>query len=71
MSGLFDKLLHFDKTDLNKEMSMIDTNIRATHILTKLYLTEMKKKKQLLHAYYATVQIYIPPISVNGKNETR
>lgn len=35
---------HFDKTDLNKEMSMIDTNIKATHILTKLYLTEMKNK---------------------------
>lgn len=34
----------FDKTDLNKELSMIDTNIKATHILTKLYLTEMKTK---------------------------
>ena len=34
----------FDKTDLNKEISMIDTNIKAMHILTKLYLQEMKKK---------------------------
>lgn len=34
----------FDKTDLNKELSMIDTNIKALHILTKLYLQEMKKK---------------------------
>lgn len=34
----------FDKTDLHKELSMIDTNVKATHILTKLYLTEMKKK---------------------------
>lgn len=34
----------FDKTDLNKELSMIDTNIKAMHILSKLYLTEMKKK---------------------------
>lgn len=34
----------FDKTDLGKELSMIDTNIKATHILTKLYLVEMKKK---------------------------
>lgn len=34
----------FNETDLNKEISMIDTNIKATHILTKLYLTEMKKK---------------------------
>lgn len=34
----------FDETDLNKELSMIDTNIKAMHILSKLYLTEMKKK---------------------------
>ena len=34
----------FDKTDLNKELSMIDTNVKAMHILTKLYLKEMKKK---------------------------
>ena len=36
----------FDKTDLNKEISMIDTNVKATHILSKLYLTEMKKKNK-------------------------
>lgn len=34
----------FDQTDLTKELAMIDTNIRATHILSKLYVTEMKKK---------------------------
>ena len=34
----------FDKTDLNKELSMIDTNVKALHILTKLYLQEMKKR---------------------------
>ena len=34
----------FDETDLNKELSMIDTNIKAMHILSKLYLAEMKKK---------------------------
>ncbi len=34
----------FDKTDLNKELSMIDTNIKATHILSKLYLQDMKRK---------------------------
>jgi hypothetical protein len=39
--GLFG---HFDETDLDKELSMIDTNITAVHILTKLYLDEMKKK---------------------------
>jgi len=34
----------FDKTDLEKELSMMDTNIKALHILTKLYLIEMKNK---------------------------
>lgn len=35
---------HFHKTDLEKELDMIDTNIVAVHILTKLYLKEMMKK---------------------------
>lgn len=36
----------FDKTDLEKEMNMIDTNIKCLHILTKLYFTEMKKNNK-------------------------
>lgn len=39
--GLFG---HFDTTELDKELNMIDTNIVAVHILTKLYLQEMKRK---------------------------
>ena len=31
----------FSKTDLNKEIGMIDTNIVALHILTKLFLQDM------------------------------
>lgn len=34
----------FDKTDLEKELRMIDTNIRAVHILTKLFLKDFKAK---------------------------
>lgn len=34
----------FSETDLEKELSMIDTNIKSLHILTKLYLQEMKNK---------------------------
>nr|WP_319489509.1 SDR family oxidoreductase [uncultured Caproiciproducens sp.] len=34
----------FDKTDLQKELRMIDTNIRAVHILTKLFLKDFKAK---------------------------
>ena len=34
----------FEETDLNKELDMIKTNIMAMHILTKIYLKDMKKK---------------------------
>jgi len=34
----------FDETDLTKEMEMLDLNIKAVHILTKLFLRDMKKK---------------------------
>ncbi|NMA79165.1 MAG: SDR family oxidoreductase [Clostridiales bacterium] len=30
----------FDETDINREMELIDTNIRAVHILTKLFLKD-------------------------------
>lgn len=65
--GLFGK---FDELDLEKELNMIDTNVVAVHILTKLYLQEMKKKNSghilnvasiagfmigpLMSTYYAT-----------------
>ena len=34
----------FSETDLNKELDMINTNIVAVHLLTKLFLRDMKKK---------------------------
>lgn len=34
----------FTNTDLDNEMNMIDLNVKAVHILTKLYLKEMQKK---------------------------
>ena len=65
--GVFGK---FDETDLDKEINMINTNVEAVHILTKLYLREMKKKDNgkilnaasiagfmvgpLMSSYYAT-----------------
>lgn len=39
--GLFGK---FYETDLNKELEMIRTNIEAVHLLTKLFLRDMKKR---------------------------
>lgn len=34
----------FKNTDLTNELSMIDTNIKAVHILTKVFLRDMEKK---------------------------
>ena len=34
----------FDTTDLHEELRMLDTNIRAVHILTKLFLIDMKAR---------------------------
>lgn len=39
--GLFGE---FNSTDLNTEINMIDVNIKAVHILTKLFLKDMVKK---------------------------
>ena len=35
---------YFTKTSLEKELQMINTNIVAYHVLTKLYLQDMKEK---------------------------
>lgn len=34
----------FDETDLETELKMLDVNIRAVHILTKLFLPALKRK---------------------------
>lgn len=39
--GIFGK---FDRTDLDDELAMIDVNITALHILTKLFLRDFKKR---------------------------
>lgn len=39
--GIFGK---FDQTDIYDELSMIDVNITALHILTKLFLRDFKKR---------------------------
>lgn len=37
---------YFDKTSLEKDLTMIDTNIIAVHILTKLYLKKFKNRNR-------------------------
>ena len=41
--GLFGK---FSKTDLNRELEMINVNVKAYHILTKLFLQDFCQKDQ-------------------------
>ncbi len=39
--GMFGK---FYETDINRELEMINTNVLAVHLLTKLYLRDMQKR---------------------------
>lgn len=77
---------NFTKTDLNKELKMINTNIVAYHILTKLYLIDMKAKNRgrilnvasiagfmpgpLMATYYST-KAYIVRLSESIKEELK
>lgn len=77
---------YFTKTDLNKELNMIKTNITAYHILTKLYLIDMKKKNRgkilnvasiagfmpgpLMSTYYAT-KAYVVRLSEGIREELK
>lgn len=76
----------FTKTSLDKDMNMIKTNIVAYHILTKLYLTDMKQKNSgkilnvasiagfmpgpLMATYYATKN-YVVKLSEAIREELR
>ena len=77
---------NFTKTSLEKDMNMIKTNIIAYHILTKLYLTDMKEKNQgkilnvasiagfmpgpLMATYYATKN-YVVKLSEGIREELK
>lgn len=77
---------YFTKTKLEKELQMINTNIVAYHILTKLYIQKMKEKDNgiilnvasiagflpgpLMATYYST-KAYIVRLSESIKEELR
>lgn len=50
----------FTQTDLQKELDMIDTNIRAYHILTKLYLQDMVAKNHGKILNVASIAGFMP-----------
>ena len=76
----------FAKTDLDSEMKMLDTNVRALHILTKIFLKEFKERNSgyilnvaslaaffpgpLFGAYYAT-KAYVLRLSQSIAEELR
>lgn len=77
---------YFEKTDLDKDIKMINTNITALHTLTKLYLGDMVKKNSghilnvasiagfvpgpLMATYYST-KSYVIKLSESIKEELR
>ena len=77
---------NFTKTSLDKDINMIKTNVIAYHILTKLYLTDMKQKNSgkilnvasiagfmpgpLMATYYATKN-YVVRLSESIREELK
>lgn len=51
---------NFSETDINKDLSIIDTNITAMHILTKLYLKEMKNRNSGKILNVASIAGFLP-----------
>ena len=51
---------NFTKTELEKDFSIIDTNITAMHVLTKLYLKDMKEKNNGKILNVASIAGFLP-----------
>ena len=51
---------YFTKTSLDKELKMIDTNIVAYHVLTKLYLQDMKQRNSGKILNVASIAGFMP-----------
>ena len=51
---------YFTKTSLDKELKMIDTNIVAYHVLTKLYLQDMKQRNNGKILNVASIAGFMP-----------
>jgi len=76
----------FDETDLDRELEMLDLNVRAVHILTKLFLHDFEKRNSgyvlnvassaaflpgpLMSVYYAT-KAYVLHLSAAISEELR
>ena len=61
----------FTDTDLEKELNMIKTNVAAYHILTKLYLKDMKEKNSGKILNVASIAGYMPGPVMAGYYATK
>ena len=61
----------FDKTNLDDELNMIDLNVKAVHILTKLYLKEMIKKDSGRILNVASIAGFLPGPLMNTYYSTK
>ena len=50
----------FDKTNIDRELEMINLNIKAVHILTKLFLKDFKKKNEGYILNVASSAAFLP-----------
>ncbi len=50
----------FTKTNVDQELDMIDLNMKATHLLTKLFLTDFKKKNRGYILNVASMASFMP-----------
>lgn len=62
----FGKFGEFSDIDVETEVNMINTNIVAVHILTKLYLQEMIKKNKGYILNVASIAGLLPRWTTNG-----
>ena len=51
---------YFDETNLDKELNMIDVNIKAVHTLTKLFLTDFIKHNRGFILNVASIAAFAP-----------
>ena len=50
----------FNETDLDRELEMIDLNVKAVHILTKLYVQEFEKRDRGRILNVASIAGFMP-----------
>lgn len=66
--GVFGK---FDETSLDKELDMIDLNIKAVHILTKVFLKDFKEKNRGYILNVASSAAFLPGPLMAGYYATK